>query len=57
MQNLNQAEQIYRNSKDYINNSKENNTNMTPVMFVTKDADVQGDFFMESEAEEIYVPD
>ena len=30
---------------------------MTPVMFVSKDQDVQGDFYMESEAEEIYVPD
>ena len=38
VQNLNQAELIYRNSKDYINNSRENNNNrVTPVMFVSKD--------------------
>ena len=57
VQNLNQAEQIYRNSKDYMANSNEGNNRVTPVMFVSKDQDVKADFYIESEAEEIYVPD
>ena len=58
VQNLNQAEAIYRNSKDYINNSRESNNNrVTPVMFVSKDQDIKADFYIESEAEEIYVPE
>lgn len=57
VQNLNQAEQIYRNSKDYQKNSNDKGTGVTPVMFVSKDQDVQADFYIESEAEEIYMPD
>ena len=30
---------------------------MTPVMFVSQDRNVQGDIYIESEAEEIYLPD
>lgn len=30
---------------------------MTPVMFVSKDRNVQADMYMESDAEEIYMPD
>ena len=30
---------------------------MTPVMFVSKNQNVQADFYMESDAEEIYMPD
>ena len=33
------------------------NRGMTPVMFVSKDRNVQGDIYMESDAEEIYMPD
>ena len=30
---------------------------MTPVMFVSKDRNVHADMYMESDAEEIYMPD
>ena len=30
---------------------------MTPVMFVSKNQNVQADFYIESDAEEIYMPD
>jgi len=33
------------------------NNRITPVMFVSKTEDVSADYYIESEAEEIYVPD
>ena len=34
-----------------------NRTMETPLMIVSKDRNVQGDFYTESDAEEMYVPD
>ena len=35
----------------------ENRDTMTPVMFVSKDRNVAADLYMESDTEEIYLPD
>jgi hypothetical protein len=53
---------MYRQSKAYGQNSSQGgimgkNNRITPVMFVSKTEDVSADYYIESEAEEIYVPD
>ena len=58
--NLGQAEAMHRGSINYLQNNAEakNRGNlMTPVMFVSKNQNVAADFYIESEAEEIYMPD